>query len=92
MPSRFIFCNDCAARFLDENGMPTAVFLAMFGPQGIGDEDALLVCSYVEDAHPLLPEHPYTSRPCDGCNRDVFISGSSFWYLKDRESPPKHQH
>lgn len=85
-----VFCMDCARRFFDEHGEPTDVYLAMFGPQGLTDEDAMLVSSLWVDyaSNPMfMILHPgCRPLPCDGCSREVSISPSSGWFIDAYQS------
>lgn len=74
----YIFCNECATKI----NLDDAVFmLAMFGPQGLGDEDACLVCGPYNG--PLggygYPVEPFS---CDGCKTIVAVSPSSKWFIE----------
>ncbi len=81
---RLIFCNDCAHKYMDENGEPTEIYWARFGPQGSDGDEEVLVCGTAP--HPLLRlfEAAWKYVPCDGCGEDVVVSQSSYWFLEDR--------
>lgn len=73
----FIFCGECAFALLDEN---STIYLAIFGPQGLTDEDACLVCGDWKDrAFWMEPAAPYA---CDLCHTLVGVSQSSSWFAE----------
>lgn len=78
---RLIFCGECAMKFIDENGEPTEMRWAKFGPLD-GDGDEVLITS--TEPHPALHlvEREWKMVPCDGCEVEVVVSKSSYWFLE----------
>lgn len=87
---RLILCNECAAKYIDENGEPSQFFLAMFGPQGSEKMDeCVLISSPAHELPTWWRAGELTTLPCDGCAVVLSISCSSEWFLQQRLlSPP----
>jgi hypothetical protein len=75
----FIFCDVCAREKIAEDADPRFL-LAMFGPQGLTDEDAVLVCvPWAQRARPIA--HLCQPFVCDGCRKIVSVAPSSRWFI-----------
>lgn len=75
----FILCNPCAMK-LDFNDV-SDIFLAMFGPQGRSEQDAVLACVLWEQRATRFASLA-TKHQCDGCKADVAVAPSSGWFIE----------
>ena len=77
-----IVCPDCGNELMKEHP-DFKIYAAIFGDQGRGDEDAVLVCSKWDDQNPLAAfADPTTPYFCDGCGEMVAVSKSSKWFAE----------
>jgi hypothetical protein len=71
----YVLCLSCIERLEGDQ----AWMLAMFGPQGITDEDAVLACIPFEEAALKEISEKFA---CDGCGEIVAVAPSSGWFIE----------
>jgi len=71
----YVLCLECQAKLEGDRNWA----LAIFGPQGLTDEEAVLVCVPFEEA---ALKHISQEFACDGCGAIVAVAPSSRWFIE----------
>lgn len=71
----YVFCIACASKLKHDGDF----MWAMFGPQGLTDEEACLVCVEYESAWLKDISQQFA---CDGCGLIVAVAPSSMWFIE----------
>jgi hypothetical protein len=71
----YILCPTCTHKLEGDKNWA----LAMFGPQGITDEESVLLCMPFEEAALKEISEQYA---CDGCEEIVAVAPSSMWFAE----------
>ena len=70
----YVLCMLCVDRLEGDKDFT----LALFGPQGLDDEDAVLVCVPFEEAALKDISQEFA---CDGCGTILAVAPSSGWFI-----------
>lgn len=74
----FVLCGDCCQKVEDDIG---GFALALFGPQGLDDDGAILAVVPWEQRWGPIADW-CVKHHCDGCMIDVSVAPSSMWFIE----------